>query len=89
MLSGDRVLSRQVEYRVAEKNHGDKARFRKFLTYEGPDEATLTLLSKYERQWAEDPDTFWSSPSSNGPILYPDAQATIFGMYLGAERDNA
>lgn len=53
-------LAKQLHFRISEKNDNDKARLTKFLSYEGPDDATTALLKQKYHPWMADGMLFWS-----------------------------
>lgn len=52
-------LTKLMTYRVAHRSKRDDARFEKFYDFEGPDDATMKMLTDNFAKWMANPASFW------------------------------
>ncbi|KAK5042943.1 hypothetical protein LTR84_011999 [Exophiala bonariae] len=84
-LQSNKKLGSLVKYKIVDKGHNQQARLNKLLHFKGPEEATLELLQQKNKEWLDDPSTFWTygmSPTTGGSHKQG---AQIISLYLQAK----
>lgn len=81
-------LFRRAEFRVSERNHGDKVRFQKFFNLRGPDDDTAAII-RQSTDYAWFARNVWDCSARSLLTGSPNAQAHLLSMYLRAGRDVA
>lgn len=86
----DPVRFQRIGYRIHKRGTREASRVNKFFSYEGPDDATLQLLSAHEPLWMAQPLSFWTRPEPNRAISRLASSTTrLVGLYINAKRDDA
>ncbi|KAH7096059.1 hypothetical protein FB567DRAFT_544299 [Paraphoma chrysanthemicola] len=89
LLEDDKVLARQLGFKVQPKNHGDKSRVQKFTEYLGPDHGTLTLLATSAAIWYDQPLQFWDTSLATGCNVSVDPQQQIYQAFIQSTHEHA
>ncbi|KAJ9607823.1 hypothetical protein H2200_007902 [Cladophialophora chaetospira] len=76
-------LARKIPFCIKEKGERDKNQLNQLVSYQGPDDQTLRILSVHEELWKQQPWKFWETPllSSSDEVVIPQAQIARYYLH--------